>query len=139
VVVRSRLNYKTSAGTAVADNIPFGEVEDDEVLNFVEDFDLDLHVVNTGLYVNLGGWSVITDPDLSAGAWCGPSLSVALRQGRSSQQRLQLQRRVRRQLCHGGSFPRAHGLDRVHHKERSVFRTLRDGSVNERRKILLLE
>lgn len=61
LIVRSRLAYGASAGSP-SGAVPFGEVEDDHFINFVEDFDFDSRVHSPGVYMTMGGWDFIPDP-----------------------------------------------------------------------------
>ncbi len=61
VVVRSRLGYGAGASSPSA-AAPFGEVEDDVFVNYVEDFDISQRVHSPGVNASLGGWGLISDP-----------------------------------------------------------------------------
>lgn len=74
LVVRTRIAYGASAGAPDADPIATGEVEDDVMINFVEDFDIDLHTVGPPVYMTFinDGWDVLPDPSgpcLHHGQW----------------------------------------------------------------------
>ena len=66
LVVRSRVMYGASAGSPAGAS-PYGEVEDDILINFVEDFDVTSRVHVPGVYVTLGEWDLAPDPT----PWCG--------------------------------------------------------------------
>ncbi|MCA9759494.1 MAG: S8 family serine peptidase, partial [Candidatus Eisenbacteria bacterium] len=66
VVVRTRLAYGASAGSPDG-TVPFGEVEDDTFINFVEEFDVDSRVHVPGVYMTMGNWDLAPDPT----PWCG--------------------------------------------------------------------
>ncbi|MCC7143526.1 MAG: S8 family serine peptidase [Candidatus Eisenbacteria bacterium] len=59
--IRTRLNYGAAHASpgATAD---FGEVEDIELVNFVEDFDTGSRVHSPGVYTITDSWSVVSDP-----------------------------------------------------------------------------
>lgn len=71
--VRSRLAYGASVGAPDATPAATGEVEDDRLINFVEEFDTSLHLLNPGLYMVMGGgWVLNGDPNafcLHHGTW----------------------------------------------------------------------
>ncbi|MBD3336363.1 MAG: S8 family serine peptidase, partial [Candidatus Eisenbacteria bacterium] len=61
LVVRTRLSH----GMAAPDpETPMGtgEVEDDMLINFFEDFDTALHTLNPGVFMDMGDWSLSADP-----------------------------------------------------------------------------
>lgn len=65
LVVRSRVVYGASAGSPTG-GAATGEVEDDHVINFVEDFDITRRVHTTGVYTTSNGWDIVPDPT----PWC---------------------------------------------------------------------
>jgi thermitase len=59
--IRTRVAYGASVGTPDAPAAT-GEVEDDHLVNFVEDFDTALHVLDPGVYTISSTWDVAPDP-----------------------------------------------------------------------------
>ncbi len=59
--IRARVAYGASPGSPDAPAAT-GEVEDVQVTNLVEDFDIALHVLNPGVYMITGAWDVAPDP-----------------------------------------------------------------------------
>jgi len=60
LVVRSRLTYGASTGSPTG-TVPFGEVEDVRLINFVEDFDITMRPHVPGVYTIQDGWAVRPD------------------------------------------------------------------------------
>lgn len=68
--IRTRLNYGGPVTPTIA--APFGEVEDDEIINFVEDFDVSFYTTTAAPYMDMGTWFLVPDPDplfSNHGAW----------------------------------------------------------------------
>ena len=61
MMMRTRLSYGGPAGPSGP--AEFGEVEDDFMVNIVEDFDVELHHLNPGVFLSMSGWSLSPDPD----------------------------------------------------------------------------